>query len=136
MATANSSSISPFGDFEQKLCARLGVASDRYLDTALRRTLYPHARLVRPLLQWVAPAFFDADLEFLQGVGRLWRRPDFKIEVWDYRYHPANRGWFRRVLRLRVSVERTQRLVESLLAEPPPNDVVFLPASGADAAPL
>jgi hypothetical protein len=130
------SSISPFADFGERLCARFHVPPDRYLEIAFRCTLYPQARLLRPLLLWLDADFFAADRDFLASVGRLWRRREFKVEVWDFLDHPANRGCLRRGLRLRVSVERTRRLVDALLENPPPDGVVFLRAPEVDAPPI
>lgn len=137
MFPTNSSSTTPSADFEQKFCARYRVAPERCREIVLRRTLYPHARLLRRLILLFAPEFFAADYDFIAGVGRLRRRRDFKIEVWDFLYNPANRGPLRRTLRLRVSVQRTQALLESLLGESArESDAVFLRDPDANPAPL
>ena len=129
--------VPPFADFAQKYCLRLGVAREDFVDVMLARTLYPHARWLRPVLGTLNPNFFAADRDFLAGIGRLWRRRDFVIEEKDFRHNPANHGFLRRALRLRVSVRRTRSLVNALLADPAPAaDIVFLQAPDVDAAPL
>lgn len=107
-------------DFAGRCCARFGVATERYLEFALRRTLYPHARLLRPLLRAWDADFFAPDREFLAAVGRLSRWRDFAGEVKDFHCHPANSGFLRRRLRLRVSVGRTRRFFAAAGLGPAP----------------
>ena len=118
------SSQSPFPgrslpDFAEKCCAHFGVPRERYVAVLLEHTLYPHARWLRPMLLIFAPDFFAADRDFLFGVGQLWRRRDFQVEVQDFHHHPANRGFLRQGLRLRISVGRVQELVNATLADSP-----------------
>ena len=133
-ASVSPSPSSAWADFAQKCSAHFGVSSERYLETALRRTLYPHAHWLRPLIAVVAPDFFSADRDFLHGVGQLWRRRDFSIEVQNFHHHPANRGFLRRVLRLRVSAGRVQTLVNTLLIDPPTYATGLTRASEREAA--
>ena len=104
-------------DFTERFCATEAVSAERWHGVLLRRSLYPHARLLRPLLVLFNPEFFAADRDFLNGVGRLTRRGDFAIEADEFAHHPANQGFWRRVLRLRVSVRRLHLLFIRALAE-------------------
>jgi hypothetical protein len=102
--------------FAEKYCAQHGLAPEEFLEAAFRRSLYPHARLLRPLLA-LNFNYFAADREFIRGIGRLTRFRDFVTEVQDFRDDSNNRGFLRRVLRLRVSVTRARRLVQRTMPE-------------------
>jgi len=77
----------------------------------LGRALYPHVRPVRKLLQQI-PDYFTSDHEFIRSVGDLRSRRFFHAEAGEYSTHASNRGLLRRFLRLRVSAERTRRIME------------------------
>jgi hypothetical protein len=102
--------------FGERFCARHSVAPGKYEETVLRRSLYPTARVLQPILMLKAN-HFAADREFIRGVGRLTRFSSFDSEAQDYLYHPNNRGFLRRVLRLRVSIRRLSRMVQEAFHE-------------------
>ena len=104
--------------FEERFCALHGVSPEKYRDTVLRLTLYPAARWLRPLLA-LKPGYFAPDRAFVLGVGRMSRFSEFDAEVRDYLVDPENRGFLRRVLKLRVSAYRMLCLVRSTLREGP-----------------
>ena len=56
--------------------------------------------------------YYSADFEFIRGVGDLRSRRDFRNEAAEFHYHPGNRGFFRTVLRMRVSSHRLQSVFE------------------------
>jgi hypothetical protein len=103
-------------NFEEEFCARHGVAPEHYVDAVLVRTLYPAGRWLRPVLA-LKPSYFTADRNFIKGVGRISRFSDFEAEVKDYLHDPENRGFFRRVLKLRVSSYQMLRLVRGVLRD-------------------
>jgi hypothetical protein len=98
-------------DFCQRYCEKIGVDPREFTARLLRRTLYPQARLLRPLLQLLDSDYFAADRDFVSGVGRISRRDEFSVEANEFAHHPSNRGFARKVLRLRISVRRMQREV-------------------------
>ena len=83
--------------------------------------------LVWRCLHWQAKPFFwlrglnedyySADFEFVRGVGELRSRRDFRNEAAEFHYHPGNRGFFRTVLRLRVSSHRLQAIFEREISQ-------------------
>jgi len=99
--------------FAEKFCAKHGLPPGKYEKIVLRRSLYPAARLLRPVLVLKAD-YFVADHEFIRRVGRLTRLGGFEAEVQDFIYDPNNRGFLRRVFKLRVSARRLRRLVRDL----------------------
>jgi hypothetical protein len=104
------------GTFSERYCAMHGLAKWEFIESALVRSLYPQARLLRPLLR-LKPGYFKADREFVSCVGRIKRMRDFDMEAFAYANDPDNRGFLRRVLRLRVSAGRLNGLVWSTLRD-------------------
>jgi hypothetical protein len=102
--------------FAEKFCARHNLAPEKYDEAVLNRALYPVARWLRPVLVLKAN-YFAADREFIRGVRRLTRSGNFDSEAQDFLYHPNNRGFLRRGLKLRVSVSRLSRLVRDAFRE-------------------
>jgi len=102
--------------FAEKFCARHNLVPEKYEEVAFKRALYPAARILRPLLM-LKTDYLTADREFIRGVGRLTRLGSFQSNVDDYLYHPMNRGFLRRGLKLRVSVSRLSRLVHDAFRE-------------------
>jgi hypothetical protein len=80
------------------------------------RTLYPAGRWLRPVLA-LSSTYFTADRNFIKGVERISRFNDFEGEVRDYLHDPENRGFMRRVLKLRVSVYQMLRIVRTVLRD-------------------
>jgi len=98
--------ILPSGLSASFFCARYQVPSEHYVQEMLRRTLYRRARVVAPVVRFFSPGFFDADRDFVQGVGLIRRAEDLGGEVTDFHRHPHNRGFLRRALKIRVSCQR------------------------------
>ena len=102
--------------FCERFCVRFGVQSERYERAVLKRSLYPLARVLRPLLA-LNGRYFDADRSFILGVGRITRPGQFGYEATDYMLNPANHAFLRRQLKLRTSVGRLRQLVQSTFGE-------------------
>lgn len=102
----------PPPSFRERYCASHGVPHDQFEQHLLLRTLYPHARFLLPLLRLI-PDYFSADTEFLRSIGALRRRRDFVSEAGEYIASWQNRGVLRRWFLLRVSAERTRKLVDA-----------------------
>ena len=95
------------GTFKEKVCGHFDIPPERYGETVLQLTLYPHARWLRlfKASEWLAP-----DRNFVAEVGRLTRWRGFSELAWDFQREPKNRLFWRRSLRLRVSVSRMRVL--------------------------
>jgi hypothetical protein len=100
--------------FAEKFCAKHGLPPEKYDKSVLRRSLYPAARLLRPVLVLKAN-YFAADHEFIRRVGRLTRLGGFEAEVNEFLYDPNNRGFLRRVFKLRASARRLRRIVRDVM---------------------
>ncbi len=101
--------------FATRYCAQNSVSAADYEAAVLRAGLYPHARLIAPLVRFIWPDHFAADLDFVQKVGRLSRMRDFFHEAEEFVHHPANRGFWRTVMHVRVSARALRRVVRATL---------------------
>ena len=104
--------------FTEICCAREGLSPEALPAVLFRRTLYPHARLVAPLVRRLDRRHFLADYEFIEDVGHLRSLADFSLALGSYVEHPANWGFLRRRLRIRVSARRMLLLVRAAFAPP------------------
>ncbi len=102
--------------FAAKFCRHHGVRPEDFGGAVLRHTLYLPARWAGPLLRLFDRQHFAADLEFIQTLANLTKRSQFLAEARAFNYHPANLGFLRRKLRLRVSVRRLRALFEEVMA--------------------
>jgi len=118
--------------FQDSFCGHFQVPPERYTQEILRRTLTPAARWLSPFLLLADRDYFSADRDFVHGVGALTRQGDFHAEAQDFRYHPGNRRFLRRALRLRVSAYRLRCVV----AEVWPNFVSRRSVSRRSSTPL
>jgi hypothetical protein len=100
--------------FAEHFCAINNLPPERYTEEVLRRSLYPAARILQPVLG-LNPGYFESDVEFVSCVGRIKRLRDFDQEAYAYIQYPKNRTFLRRHLKLRASVGRLQALVHRTL---------------------
>jgi hypothetical protein len=99
------------GTFRQRYCRARGLRPADFVETLLDTCLYPQARLLRPWLEGLNPGIFAADREFVEALGRIRRRAEFRFEAEYFHHAERRRSLLRRVLRLRVSVGRLHREV-------------------------
>jgi hypothetical protein len=102
--------------FAERFCARNNIPLSDFREAVLKLSLYPSARLLWPVLKLV-PGHFAADREFISNVGGIKRLRDFDIEVFAFANDPNNRGFLRKVLKLRVSAARLNGLLWSTLRD-------------------
>lgn len=102
--------------FQETFCAQYGVPLELYGATVLRLTLYPHARWLADIrsTQLLAP-----DRYFILCVGRLKRWRGFADEAHEFQHLTANGRFWRRRLRLRVSVGRMRVLFSEVMGGTP-----------------
>lgn len=100
--------------FADLYCRQQGIAPADFDRHVFHRVIYPHAKPLTWLLWLVRHDYFRADWAFIADVGRLSCYEDFFNTAMDFSQDHCN-GWYvRRVLRLRVSTERTRRLVRDV----------------------
>lgn len=100
-----------------RYCASRRIAPTCFARHALFRALPLQGQLLYPLLCAI-PGFLAPDLEFIRDVGRAHTLRHFAADAADFKIHPDNAGFARRVLKLRVSSRKLRRhLAASLEAE-------------------
>lgn len=99
--------------FYESFCAVHGIDHGDFERAMLSRCLYPHARLLRPFIEAVSPGYFNSDVDFLRGVGVLRHRREFAYEADDFMAGQSRSPFLRRVLRLRVSVDRVRNQLDA-----------------------
>ena len=102
--------------FAELHCRRYNLPRERYARDMLSRCLYPHARLLAPLVAMIDPDYFDPDTDFLNGVGDIRRVGELREEFSAFARHPENRGFLRHSLRLRVSGLKLRTIVSETMA--------------------
>lgn len=102
--------------FADLYCARHRLPPAAFTPRVLRHSLRLHARLLRPVLEFAHPGFFDPDIDFVSAVGRLTSLRGFAEERTDFHHHPGNRNALRTFFRLRISSARLRRLAEDTFA--------------------
>lgn len=106
--------------FSELYCEKNGVSPEEFARSVLARTLYRRARPVAGILRFFSPNYFVADFDLIHGVAHLRRTRDFSVEAARFNEHPANRGFLRRWLRLRVSTHRLRYLIKETLGHSVP----------------
>lgn len=97
--------------FRELYCERRGIHADRFEHELVFRSLTWQARPIYWLLG-LNREYTSPDYDFVRGVGDLRNWREFRNESIEYYYHPHNRGFLRTVLRLRVSAQRLQHVLE------------------------
>ena len=104
-------STPPRSTFQQRFIEKQGIDPEAFTWSVLRATVPPHARLLLPLMRFFSPGILAADYDLINQIAHLTSRRQFAEFASERHYHPANRGFARKVLGVRVSINRLQRLV-------------------------
>lgn len=97
--------------FQERYERREQIGSEHFVEHLLRRTLYAHARVLRPLLP---KDTFMADRVFLAGVGRERSRRGVVGECNDFLADLGQEPIWKRKLYLRVSTNRVREIASSI----------------------
>ncbi|MBI5478009.1 MAG: hypothetical protein HY906_04090 [Deltaproteobacteria bacterium] len=102
--------------FREACCERFGVGPEAFEDAVLRHCLYPHARPVARLLRRRARrGYFDPDLDLIRAVAECTGLSAMAATLNVHRYHHADAGFWRGLLRVRLSGRRLMDLGAELL---------------------
>jgi len=121
---SDSAAPHPRRSFGERYLEKHGLTAADYERHLLARALYPHARLLRPLVHLLRPDHFAADLDLLRDVALIRRSRDLAHELNAFSHHPGNVGGLRRFFRVRISTSRLGRIVRETLH----------PSAGGDSA--
>ena len=103
--------------FQALFCERYNCAPSQYERRALKALLYPHARLVVPLLCRLTRKFSHEDLKFIHHLGEAEDYQEAEATVSEFRgANVWSRGFWRHHCRLRVSGRKAGRLVKRLFS--------------------
>ncbi len=108
--------------FKQCFLRKYGGSPDDFTRDVLRLTLPPHARALLPFARILHPHIIAADHDLIADIAQLKSRREFADSVVLRRYHPANRGFLRKVAKVRVSIARLNRLVYDVMRPAPGQD--------------
>ena len=106
---------SPKPTFKQRFLEKTGGNPDDFIRDILRLTLPLHARLLLPFARILEQSVLAADYDLISDIAQLTSRREFSDSVGVRRFHPANRGFLRKVVRVRVSIARLHRLVYDVM---------------------
>ena len=101
--------------FTEAYCAKHGTPPADFAQAVLRRTLYPHARLLLPLCRFYNANHLAADMDLVRAAGELRRVRDLGDELSDFNHHPANVGFWHRQMKVRISTQRLRALMRETL---------------------
>jgi hypothetical protein len=104
------------GTFANRYCEQHNLPREDFDRVVFRRALPNRVRLIAPLIAAISPTYFAPDFDFVRDIGAMRQPSDFKWALADFRSHTANREFLRRQLRLRTSVSRMRRVIESVPA--------------------
>lgn len=105
----------PKPTFKQRFIEKTGGNPDDFTRDVLRLTLPPHARLLLPFARVFDDTLLAADYDLISDIAQLTSRREFSDSVGVRRFHPANHGFLRKVVRVRVSIARLHRLVYDVM---------------------
>jgi len=101
--------------FADRFCAQHGIPREQYARAVFKRTLYRRALPIAWFLAIFRPDFFSADFYLIFQIEHIRRLKDFVAEAEQFHEDPANRGWLRHRLLVRVSTSRLKNLVKATL---------------------
>lgn len=101
--------------FAECFCAKNNLTREQYAREVFNRVIYRRVLWVKWLLPMLNRNHFAADFDLIYGVERLRRLREFSAEAERFNEHPANRGWLRRGMMMRVSTSRLRTLIRETL---------------------
>jgi hypothetical protein len=105
----------PNREFRSLYCERFTCAPADFEKRVFQNCLYPHARMIAPLLRLLNPAVFERDYLFIQSLGNAKGWKDVKSELVALRYEDCFYPRFlRNALRLRISRRKAKQLAARL----------------------
>jgi hypothetical protein len=101
--------------FAEIFCAHHKLSPAQFEDEVIARAIHLHATLLWRVINLVHPEYFTADRQFIRALADIRSLRDFRVESSSFTHHPTNRGFLRRVLKIRVSSGRLRRLIARYL---------------------
>ena len=105
----------PAQKFQALFCQQFDCSPSEYEKLALREFLYPHARLLVPVIRTLRPSLLEEDLKFIRYLGEAEDFQEAEDNVATFR--DANRGtrsFLRKRWKLRVSGRKAGKVARQL----------------------
>lgn len=127
----------PEPTFQVMFCEHWHCPVSEFEDRILAEYLYPHARLLAPLLKSFASNFFAPDLKLIRRLAMSTDLREALNDLLDFKDANARSNFWRTQLKLRVSGRRAGGLVRTMFQrerahreESPPAFECFQPTAG------
>jgi hypothetical protein len=112
-------------DLRSLFCEQFACPLAEFEERVFRQCLYPHARIIAPLLRSLNPSWFQRDLLFAHYFGNAKNGQEITTEIdhlcYQDRIHPR---FSRNTLRLRISGRKAHEIAVKLLQSFPPVNAV------------
>jgi len=104
--------------FRSLFCERSRCAPGDYEERAFTEFLYPHARLLAPVVRKLRPDFFDEDFQFIRGLASAKNGREANKEAINFQYaERARPSFLRSRLKIRVSGRKAIRSARDLFSD-------------------
>lgn len=106
--------------FRAAFCAQFECTDEVFIRRVFWKCLRPTALPFAVCPRWFWPGLFEVDFDSLERVGRTRSASELNVELRSYQDNLRLRGGrLKRLLRLRISCARLQKLAEQLFAPAP-----------------
>ena len=103
------------GGFRGQDGSKTGLFACPYERKVFRECVYPLAKPLAGVLRWVRRSHFDSDLELIRAVADCTTLEELRTEVIYQHHHRPTSGFWRGLMRVRVSGQRLVNLGAELL---------------------
>ena len=109
--------MNPTPNFKTAFCDRFAHPQVNFEKEVFWNALHPEMRPVAFLIRKLWPGFFHSDLDCIRSIANAESKQEVRAIIASLHYDPKfNRGFIRRVLRVRISGRRIMRLAGRVLA--------------------
>ena len=97
-------------NFAHRYCQKHRISDEQFCHALILRALHRPSRWFAWLLLKIRPQIYQLEFELARYCGQLTSRRNLENELREYQYDSRNRGFWRDVLRQRVSTQRLRRV--------------------------
>lgn len=103
-------------NFKTAFCERFEHPHENFENRVFWNALHPEMKPVALLIRWLRPSFFRSDLDCIRSIAHAESKEEVRAIINSLQYDPTfKRGFFRGVLRVRISGRRLTRLAGRVL---------------------
>lgn len=109
--------MNPTPNFKTAFCSRFAHPQAHFEKAVFWNALHPEMRPVAFLIRSLRPSFFHSDMDCIRSIAHAESKQEVRAIIASLQYDPKfNHGFFRRVLRVRISGRRIMRLAARVLS--------------------